>query len=335
MRTADFDYDLPRELIAFYPVPNREESRLMVLRRNNQKIEHRGFFELPQLLREGDVLVLNNTKVIPSRLFGKGKTSNGVEVLLTKRISPRLWKGIMKNPKNGMEIEFDGGLKGKALKDGKDEWLFEFEKDADDYIEHYGKMPLPPYIGRLPEDSDRIFYQTVYADKKGAIAAPTAGLHFTKELLDEIRYKGIEIYYITLHVGAGTFKPIKTENIEEHRILQEYREITAETATAINKAKREGRRIVAVGTTVVRTLESAIDEHGSVKPVLGSTDLFICAGFQFRIVDVLITNFHLPRSTLLILVSAFAGREFILKTYEEAKEKGYRFLSYGDAMIIF
>ena len=334
MKTADFDYELPHEFIAFYPVSNREESRLMVVWRNNQKIEHRRFFELPQILKEGDILVLNNTKVIPSRLFGKKDKGKKVEVLLTDRINACFWKAIMKNPKHNMVIEFDGGFKGKVLKDGKDEWIIEFEEDADDYIEHSGRMPLPPYIKRQPEEKDRIFYQTVYADKKGAVAAPTAGLHFTRRLLDEIRQKGIEILYITLHLGAGTFKPVKTENVEEHKIHQEYREISDEAALAINRAKREGKRIVAAGTTVVRTLEGALDKNGNVQPAFGYTDLFIYPGFQFQIVDILITNFHLPRSTLLMLVSAFAGRELILKAYKEAMEKEYRFLSYGDAMII-
>ncbi len=334
MRTADFDYSLPEELIAFYPVSNREESRLMVVYRNNQKIEHRRFLELPQILKEGDVLVLNNTKVIPSRLFGKKDTGKEIEVLLTERTNPRFWKAVMRNPKRGMNIDFNGVLKGKVLKDGKDGWLVEFEEEADDYIEQCGKMPLPPYIKRRPEENDRIFYQTVYADKKGAVAAPTAGLHFTRRLLDEIRQKGIEILYIILHVGAGTFKPVKTKNVEEHKIHPEYREISNEGALAINKARRGSKRIVAVGTTVVRTLEGALDKNGNVQPAFGYTDLFIYPGFKFQIVDVLITNFHLPRSTLLMLVSAFAGRELILKAYKEAIEKGYRFLSYGDAMII-
>jgi len=334
MKTADFDYELPHELIAFYPVSNREESRLMVVYRNNQKIEHRRFLESPQILKEGDILVLNNTKVIPSRLFGKKDKGKKVDVLLTERINPSLWKAIMKNPKHDLKIEFDGVLKGKVLKDGKDEWIIEFEEDADDYIEHFGRMPLPPYIKRMPEENDRIFYQTVYADKKGAVAAPTAGLHFTRRLLDEIRQKSVEIIYITLHVGAGTFKPVKTMNVEEHKIHPEYREISNEAALAINRARREGKRVVAVGTTVVRTLEGALDKNGNVQPALGYTDLFIYPGFKFQVVDVLITNFHLPRSTLLMLVSAFAGRELILKAYKEAMEKGYRFLSYGDAMLI-
>lgn len=342
MKTADFDYDLPQEFIAFYPLPKREESRLMVLNRKNERIVHRRFYELPDLLREGDLLVLNNTKVLPARLFGKTDNGKRFEVLLTERMNSSLWKGIMRNPKNGMAVEFvdstsspqDGCLKGKVLKNGKDEWLFEFEESADDYIERFGKMPLPPYIKREPEEEDRVFYQTVYAEKEGAIAAPTAGLHFTEALLDEIMRRGVEIGYVTLHVGIGTFKPVKTEDIREHQIHPEYREIPEETALAVNRAKREGRRIVAVGTTVVRTLEGAADESGSLQPAIGHTELFIFPGFRFQIVDVLITNFHLPRSTLLMLVSAFAGRELIFNAYQAAKREGYRFLSYGDAMMI-
>lgn len=334
MKTADFDYYLPQELIAFYPLQKREESRLMVLRRKERKIGHRRFYELPEFLKEGDVLVLNNTKVIPARLSGKTDAGRELEVLLEERINPRLWKGIMRNPKHGTMIQFGGGLKGKVLRDGKDRWLVEFEETADDYIERFGKMPLPPYIRREPEERDRIFYQTVYAKTEGAIAPPTAGLHFTERVLDEIRKKGVEIQYVTLHIGAGTFKPVKTDDIIEHNIHPEYREILSQTALAIGRAKQEGRRIVTVGTTVVRALESSVDEMGNLQPAVGLTELFIYPGFQSQIVDGLITNFHLPRSTLLMLVSAFAGREFILEAYEEAKKEGYRFLSYGDAMLI-
>ena len=334
MKTADFDYHLPQELIALYPLQRREESRLMVLLRKEQKVEHRRFYELPEFLREGDVVVLNNTKVIPARLFGKTDAGKEFEVLLEERVNPRLWKGIMKNPKHGMTIQFNGGLKGKVLRDGKDRWLVEFEEIADDYIERFGKMPLPPYIRREPEEWDRIFYQTVYAKIEGAIAAPTAGLHFTERLLDEIHKKGVEIQYVTLHIGAGTFKPVKTDDIRKHNIHPEHKEIPEQTALAVCRAKRERRRIIAVGTTVVRALESSVDEIGSLQPAIGLTELFIYPSFQFRIVDGLITNFHLPRSTLLVLVSAFAGREFILEAYKEAKKEGYRFLSYGDAMLI-
>jgi S-adenosylmethionine:tRNA ribosyltransferase-isomerase len=333
MKTADFDYNLPQELIAFYPLLKREESRLMVVRRKDWKIEHRRFYDLPEFLKEGDVVVLNDTRVIPARLFGKTDTGKGFEVLLAERINSRLWKAIMRNPKHGMMVEFDGGLKGKLLKD-KEQWLIEFEGTADNYVEYFGKMPLPPYIRREPEEGDRVFYQTVYAKREGAIAAPTAGLHFTEGLLGEIRKKGVQIQYVTLHIGAGTFRSVKTENIREHRIHPEYREIPRETVLAVDRARREGRRIVSVGTTVVRALESGIDEMGSLQAASGYTELFIYSGFKFQIVDVLITNFHLPRSTLLILVSAFAGRELILKAYKEAIKEGYRFLSYGDAMII-
>jgi S-adenosylmethionine:tRNA ribosyltransferase-isomerase len=334
MKTSDFDYYLPEDLIALYPLPKREESRLMVVRRNDGRIEHKRFYNLPYLLKEGDLLVLNNTKVIPARLFGRVGNNRRFEVLLVEKINSRLWKSLMKNPKDGMTVEFDGGLRGKVLKNGKDEWLFEFEENPSDYIERFGKMPLPPYIRREPEEEDKIFYQTVYAKNEGAVAAPTAGLHFTEELLDEVRKKGVEVQYITLHVGIGTFRPVKTEDFREHKIHPEYREIPEETALAVNKAKGDSRRVVAVGTTVVRALESAVDESGNLQPTSGYTELFIYPGFQFRVVDVLITNFHLPRSTLLMLVSAFAGRELILKAYKEATEERYRFLSYGDAMLI-
>lgn len=334
MKTADFDYYLPQELIAFYPLQKREESRLMVLWRKERNIEHRRFYELSEFIKEGDVVVLNDTKVIPARLFGKTDAGREFDILLEERINPRLWKGIMRNPKHGTMIQFDGELRGKLLKDGKDRWLVQFEETADDYIERFGKMPLPPYIRREPEEGDRISYQTVYAKTKGAIAAPTAGLHFTEELLDEMRKKGVEIQYVTLHVGAGTFKPVKTSNIREHDIHPEYREIPEQTALAVGRAKQEVRRIITVGTTVVRALESSVDEMGSLWPAVGFTELFIYPGFKFQVVDGLVTNFHLPRSTLLMLVSAFAGREFILGAYEEAKKEGYRFLSYGDAMLI-
>jgi S-adenosylmethionine:tRNA ribosyltransferase-isomerase len=334
VKTSDFDYDLPQEFIAFYSLAKREECRLMVLNRRDLSIEHRKFYELPDLLREGDMLVLNNTKVLPARLFGKMNNEKRFEILLSERVNPRLWKSIMRNPKNDMMIEFDGGLKGKVLRNGKDEWLVEFEENADDYIEKFGKMPLPPYIRREPEEGDRIFYQTVYAEKEGAIAAPTAGLHFTESLLEEIQSRGVEIREITLHVGIGTFRPVKAENIKDHNMDPEYTEIPQETAAAVSRAKNEGKRIFAVGTTVVRTLEAAVSESRSLQPRSGYTDLFIYPGFRFQIVDALITNFHLPRSTLLMLVSAFAGREFIFNSYETAKRERYRFLSYGDAMLI-
>lgn len=335
MKTSDFDYHLPPELIALYPLSKREECRLMVVDRKTGTIEHRRFFELPYILKAEDLLVLNNTRVIPARLTGRVVSSNRrCEVLLTERISSCIWKGLMKKPKNGMLLEFEGGLKGKVFKDGRDEWVFEFSEDVDDYLERFGKMPLPPYIQRDPEEDDKLFYQTVYASKKGSVAAPTAGLHFSETLIDEIKKKGIEIRFVTLHVGVGSFKPVKVESIEGHKMHPEYREITEEVAFSVNRAKSEGRRVIAVGTTVVRALESAVCEDGSIKPISGYTDLFIYPGFNFRVVDALITNFHLPRSTLLMLVAAFSGRELIMRAYEEAKKERYRFLSYGDAMLI-
>lgn len=334
MKTTDFDYRLPEELIAFYPLPKREESRLMILTREDGRVQHRRFYEIPQFLKRGDILVLNDSKVIPARLFGKTNARRRVNITLIERINPQLWKVMMRKPKHGMTVELDDGLKARVIKDGKKQWLVEFVEPADSYIERFGKMPLPPYITREAEEMDRTSYQTVYAEKEGAIAAPTAGLHFTNKLLDEIREKGVEIRYVTLHVGVGTFQPVKTENVGGHNIHSEYREIPEETAFAVNRAKREGRRIVAVGTTVVRALESAVDEQGNLQPAFGQTDLFIYPGFKFRMTDVMVTNFHLPRSTLLMLVSAFAGRDLILRAYDQAKEEGYRFLSYGDAMLI-
>jgi len=334
MNTSDFDYQLPEELIAFYPLPKREHCKLMILDREHQTIDHRRFYELPGLLRQGDLLVLNNTKVIPARLFGKIDGKKRFEILLTERMSAHAWKTIMRNPKNGMIVDFNGVLKGKIVRDGKDQWLVEFDENPDEHIERFGKMPLPPYIRRDPEEEDRVSYQTVYAEKEGAIAAPTAGLHFTERLLNEIKSRGVEISYLTLHVGEGTFKPVKVENIEDHDMHAEYAEIPEETALRVNRARSEGRRIIAAGTTVVRTLESYADENGNLQPRRGLTALFIRPGFRFRVVNGLITNFHLPRSTLLMLISAFAGREFVLRAYEEAKRTGYRFLSYGDAMFI-
>jgi S-adenosylmethionine:tRNA ribosyltransferase-isomerase len=334
MKASDFDYHLAEEQIAYHPKAQRHNSRLLLLNKNSGEIDHRNFYELPTLLNPGDVLVLNNTKVIPARLYGKRKSGKEVEILLVHKLGEKIWECLVKNPKNNDELEFAHGLKGKLSKDEINNWFIEFDEPVDDYIELYGKMPLPPYINREAQESDRVSYQTVYADKKGAIAAPTAGLHFTAELLDEIENKGVEIEYVTLHVGIGTFKPVKVENIEDHKMHGEFRSISTTTASAINKAKAQGRRVVAVGTTVVRTLESSVNENGEVVPQMGKTDLFIVPGFEFKVVDALITNFHLPRSTLLMLVSAFSDYKYIFNAYDEAREKGYRFLSYGDAMFI-
>jgi S-adenosylmethionine:tRNA ribosyltransferase-isomerase len=334
MKALDFDYNLPEKQIAYHPEDQRQNSRLLLLNNDNGSIDHRRFFELPDFLRTGDLLVLNNTKVIPARLIGKRKSGKKAEILLVNKVNDRLWECLVKNPKQNEVIAFDYGLKGTLSKNKSNLWFIEFSIPADNYIYEHGNMPLPPYINRQAQESDKISYQTVYAEKNGAIAAPTAGLHFTSELLKEIKSRGVEIEYVTLHVGIGTFKPVKVENIKDHEMHGEYREISKGTADAVNKAKSEGRRVVAVGTTVVRTLESSVNEKGEVVPQSGLTDLFIVPGFEFKAVDALVTNFHMPRSTLLMLVSAFSSYEMIFKAYQEAIEKGYRFLSYGDAMFI-
>ncbi len=334
MKASDFDYHLPDEQIAYHPEGQRQNSRLLLLNKKNGEINHKNFYDLPNLLSPGDLLVLNNTKVIPARLLGKRKSGVEVEILLVQKLSQKTWECLVRSPKNNEEIVFDKGLIGRLSKRDQQNWLIEFEEPVDDYIEIYGNMPLPPYINRRPQESDKVTYQTVYAEHKGAIAAPTAGLHFTSELLDEIKSKGIGVEYVTLHVGIGTFKPVKVDNIQDHIMHQEYRTVSQSSAAAINKAKSEGRRVIAVGTTVVRTLESAVNAEGHVVPQSGETDLFIVPGFKFNVVDALITNFHLPRSTLLMLVSAFSDREYIFKAYEEARKMNYRFLSYGDAMFI-
>ncbi len=334
MRPEDFDYPLSQEMIAFHSLKKRDECRLLVVNRDEETIEHKKFCDLPEFLKSGDLLILNDTKVIPARLFGKSESGRELDILLIERNSPKTWKCLLKNPKHGMNIKFENELKARLQRKGSSDWLIEFEKDADDHINSHGKMPLPPYITREPLDEDKVLYQTVYAKNEGAIAAPTSGLHFTEGLLDEIRKKGIEIKYITLHIGIGTFRPVRTDNIEDHAMETEYRVISEETAKAINKAKNEGRRVIACGTTVVRALESGFRDVEGLEPDCGYTDLFIYPGFKFKVVDALITNFHLPRSTLIMLVTAFAGRELIFKAYEVAKEEGYRFLSYGDPMFI-
>jgi S-adenosylmethionine:tRNA ribosyltransferase-isomerase len=264
-------------------------------------------------LHEGDLLVLNDTRVIPARLHGMRNSGKRIEVLLLDKIDPCRWKCLVKNPKDEMEIKFEKGMSAKLKKNGRDKWFIDFPECVDEYIDTYGKMPLPPYISREPEEGDKVSYQTVYAKKSGAIAAPTAGLHFSNELLKQ---------------------PVRTERVEDHHMHEEYMEISDKTAQAVNRAKQEGRRIIAVGTTVVRALESSVDNSGYVKNSSGFTDLFIYPGFQFKVVDVLVTNFHLPRSTLMMLVTAFTGKGLIFKAYKEAVEKRYRLLSYGDAMLI-
>ncbi|MEW6145075.1 MAG: tRNA preQ1(34) S-adenosylmethionine ribosyltransferase-isomerase QueA [Thermodesulfobacteriota bacterium] len=334
MKTSDFDYDLPDERIAYRPAAERQNSKLMVLDRGNGEITHRKFSELPGLLTTGDLLVLNDTKVIPARLFGRKKSGERAELLLVGKVDNRTWTCLVRNPREGLVIGFDDGPSGKLFSNGADVWLVEFSEAPDSYIEKSGRMPLPPYIKREPDARDRVSYQTVYAEKPGAIAAPTAGLHFTPALLKEIERRGVLTAYVTLHVGIGTFKPVKSELVEEHDMHREFREIPRETADAVNSARSRGGRVIAVGTTVLRTLESSVNESGEVVPCRGETGLFILPGYGFKVSDALVTNFHLPRSTLLMLVSAFAGRDFIFRAYHEALRLDYRFLSYGDAMFI-
>lgn len=342
MKVSLFDYNLPEELIAQYPLPERDESRLMVLNRNTRGIQHTTFSQLPEFLSPGDLMVLNNTRVIPARLIGrKEKTGGKVEVLLLSPKDKGLWEAMVKRSSRitpGTKVIFgDGRLVARILgKTETQERLIQFQHNGDlrGLLEEFGRPPLPPYIKREAEDSDRERYQTVYAKKNGAVAAPTAGLHFTEALLGKMEAKGIKKVELTLHVGLGTFLPVRTENVEDHNLHEENLEITSEAARQVNETRASGRRIVAVGTTSVRAIESAADVNGHISPRSGSTGIFIYPGYKFRAVDALVTNFHLPMSTLLMLVSAFAGREFIMEAYREAVRERYRFYSYGDAMLI-
>lgn len=345
MRLEDFDYNLPEELIAQNPVEPRDSSRLMVVNKANGAIGHYSFKEIEKFLKPGDVLVLNKTKVIPARLLGEKKgTGARIEVLLLKRMQNTLWEVLIrpgKRLKPEQEVVFGGGLlTGRLisiLDNGNRLMEFTYEGLFEEVLDKLGKMPLPPYIHTELKDKER--YQTVYAKESGSAAAPTAGLHFTEELLDRMKAQGVEVLEIVLHVGLGTFRPVKTENITEHQMHSEYFSIDQHTAERLNLAKREGRRVIAVGTTVVRTLESAAkfrQEKGEneLAAIEGWTEIFIYPGFHFKVIDALITNFHFPRSTLIMLVSALAGRELILRAYATAVKERYRFFSFGDAMLI-
>lgn len=336
--TSDYDYDLPEELIAQTPLSNRSESRLMVLDREKKTIEHKKFSDIIDYLTPNDVLVLNDTKVIPARLIGhKEDTGAVIEVLLLKDMGNNVWETLAKpqrRVKVGGIISFgDGRLKAKCI-DKEDMGICHFELIYDgilvEILDSLGEMPLPPYIHEKLKDKDR--YQTVYAKHPGSAAAPTAGLHFTPELLKKIEEKGIEIIYVTLHVGLGTFRPVEEDDLTNHVMHTEYYEISEEAAERLNLAKANGKRIVAVGTTSTRTLESAYDN--GFKKCCANTSIFIYPGYKFKAIDAQITNFHLPKSTLIMLVSAFAGREFILDAYKEAVNEKYRFFSFGDAMLI-
>ncbi|WP_418792248.1 tRNA preQ1(34) S-adenosylmethionine ribosyltransferase-isomerase QueA [Phosphitispora sp. TUW77] len=340
MKLSEFDYFLPEELIAQEPAESRDKSRLLVLHRATGEIEHRQFADCIEYFNPGDVLVLNNTRVIPARLIGvKEGTGARIEVVLLKRIALNTWETLVKPGKKvrpGTRITFgESMLTAEAISSteaGGRVLYFSYDGVFEDILDRLGQMPLPPYIRK--ELSDRERYQTVYAKTPGSAAAPTAGLHFTPDLLERIRSSGIKTEELLLHVGLGTFRPVKTENILEHKMHAEYYEISPATAAAVNKAKREGGRVISVGTTASRTLETVGGENGMVCPGDGWTDIFIYPGYRFKIVDVLITNFHLPKSTLLMLVSAFAGREKVLEAYRQAVFHRYRFFSFGDAMLI-
>lgn len=340
MKTSDFYFDLPPELIAQDPLEDRSSSRLLVLDRERGGAEHRQFVDVKEYLRAGDCLVINDTKVIPARLYGrKADTGASVELLLLKRREQDLWETLVKPGKKarpGCRLSFgDGLLTGEILdivEEGNRLIRFQYEGIFEEILDQLGEMPLPPYITHKLEDKDR--YQTVYARWEGSAAAPTAGLHFTEQLLEDIRAMGVKIAHVTLHVGLGTFRPVKVENVDEHHMHSEYYQIEEDQARIINETRQAGGRIIAVGTTSCRTLESAGDERGVLHPGKGWTDIFIYPGYRFRMIDGLITNFHLPESTLLMLVSAFAGREKVLAAYEEAVKERYRFFSFGDAMFL-
>lgn len=337
VRTSDFDYPLPRDLIAQEPPDRRDHCRLLVLNRHTGTISHRRFDELPQVLRPGDLLVLNDSRVLPARLFGAKPTGGQVEVLLTRRVRPDAWTALT-HPglRPGQQVQFGATLAAEVeavREDGQRVLRFDRSGEGlDAAIHEIGILPIPPYIKKRLAQPES--YQTVYAREEGSVAAPTAGLHFSPELLEALANADIEQVFLTLHVGVGTFRPVKTDLVAAHQMHPEWYRITSEAAARITRARAAGRRIVAVGTTVVRTLESAADEDGHVRAGEGETSLFIVPGYRFRVVDALITNFHLPRSTLLMLVAALAGRERILAAYAEAVRLRYRFYSFGDAMLI-
>lgn len=340
MQLEDFDYDLPQELIAQVPLEKRDTSRLMVLDKNTGEVEHKHFTDILDYMEEGDTLVLNDTKVLPARLIGvKEDTGAVIEVLLLKDIEGATWECLTKPAKRvhvGTVISFgDGKLKAKCVFEGEDgirKYDLIYDGILLEILDELGTMPLPPYIHEKLEDQTR--YNTVYAKNIGSSAAPTAGLHFTKELLEKVRMKKVNIAYVTLHVGLGTFRPVMEDNILEHKMHTEYYEMSKETADILTKTKENHKKIIAVGTTSVRTLETIMTKYGEFKECCGNTDIFIYPGYQFKAIDYLITNFHLPKSTLIMLISALAGREKVLNAYKIAVEEKYRFFSFGDSMLI-
>ena len=340
MKTSDFYFDLPEELIAQDPLEDRTSSRLLVLDKVTGQTEHHVFRDILDMVGPGDCMVLNNTKVIPARLYGeKEDTGAGIEILLLKRLEKDVWECLVKPGKKckpGARIVFGDGRLKAEIKETKDDGnrliAFEYEGIWEEVLDALGEMPLPPYITHKLQDKNR--YQTVYAKYEGSAAAPTAGLHFTKDLLEQIEAKGVKIAYVTLHVGLGTFRPVKVDDVTNHHMHSEYYEVTEETANIVNETKANGGRIICVGTTSCRTVESASTEDGILHPGCGNTEIFIYPGYKFKILDALITNFHLPESTLVMLVSALAGKEQVLSAYEEAVRERYRFFSFGDAMFV-
>ena len=350
-KTADkfsinnYDYELPKELIAQVPSQKRENCRMMVLDRKTHAIEHKHFYDITDYFDENDVIVLNNTKVIPARLYGRKDTGANIEVFLLKRISDKVWEVLINPSKRVKEetlIDISPDIYVKVLtRQNEGKWLVELHYDGDFYeiLDKVGNIPLPPYIERNMTDEqlkhlDYDRYQTVYAQKEGSVAAPTAGLHFTNDILNKLKNKGVQICNVTLNVGLGTFRPVKVDNILEHKMDSEEYEICKQTAQIITEAKKQGKKITAVGTTSVRTLETCMKKYGEIIETIEDSNLFIYPGFEFKIVDRLITNFHLPKSTLIMLVSAFAGKDFVFKAYEEAIKEQYKFYSYGDCMLI-
>lgn len=341
LKTSDYYFDLPQELIAQDPLKDRASSRLLVMDKSTGEVQHRIFSDIKEYLRPGDTLVLNNTKVIPARLLGtKEGTGANVEILLLKRISSTQWETLVRPGKKlrpGARVVFgDGSLRAvilDILEEGNRLVEFEYEGVFEEVLDRLGEMPLPPYITHKLEDKNR--YQTVYAKYEGSAAAPTAGLHFTQELLEEIRAMGVRTAFVTLHVGLGTFRPVKVDDVKSHHMHTEWYNVSEEAAELINRTHAEGHRVICVGTTSCRTVESAADENGIVKAGCDDTSIFIYPGYKFKVMDALITNFHLPESTLVMLVSAFAGREKVLSAYEEAIREKYRFFSFGDACFFY
>lgn len=340
MKTSDFYYDLPKELIAQTPVEPRDSSRLMLLDRNTGEIDHKHFYDIIDSLNPGDLLVANDSRVLPARIYGiKDETGARVEFLLLRQITGNCWEALCKpgkKAKEGTSFTFGDGLLKATVAEVKDDGnrIVDFECDENFFstLDKIGQMPLPPYITEELKDKER--YQTVYSHELGSAAAPTAGLHFTKELMQRIKDKGVNIAYVTLHVGLGTFRPVKVDDVTKHKMHSEHYEIPQETAKLINETKKNGGRVIAVGTTSCRTLESVASFYGEIKPCEGFTDIFIYPGYEFKVLDGLITNFHLPESTLIMLVSAFAGYDNVMNAYKTAVEEKYRFFSFGDAMFI-